>query len=63
MKFSCEIALGAPLLAMTSARNSVSTSRVAFEKAAGQKIVRPSTSVVGSSIPLGVLSVMTTWRS
>jgi hypothetical protein len=39
VKFSFEMALGGPLLAMTSGRNSARTSRVAFEKAAGQKIV------------------------
>jgi hypothetical protein len=63
VKFSCEMALGGPLLAMTSGRNSVRTSWVAFEKAAGHQILRPSASVVGSSIPLGVLSVTMTWRS
>jgi hypothetical protein len=55
--------LGAPLSRTTSGRNSVRTSWVSFEKAAGQKIRRPSNSVVGSSMPLGTLSVTTTWMS
>ena len=62
MKFSCEMVLGAPLVAVTSGRNSVSTSSVALEKAAGQKIVRPSI-IDGSSMPLGVLSVTMICRS
>jgi hypothetical protein len=63
VKFSFEMALGAPLLAMTSGRNSVRTSWVAFEKPAAHQILRPSGSVVATSMPLGSLSVTTTWRS
>src|SRR5215471_10369061 len=63
LKFSLEIAFGRRLSRLMSATASARRVRVVVKKSAGQKIVLPSTSVVGSSIPLGILSLILTSMS
>src|SRR5215204_3047782 len=60
LKFSLEIAFGRPLSRLMSATASARRVRVVVKKSAGQKIVQPSTSVVATSTPLGILSLILT---